>query len=121
MSNKDNQEEKGNIYIDKTYSSDIYPYNMFSLVYKGLRIIPSKSAAEEMTLLGLTINDCKKILELGYEAPRKRAKDKEERWFNSGNKIYNIVIGMAFNNFYKEDVWVIIHVGRFTKKQYGKK
>ena len=89
---------------------------MFSFKYKGLRIIPSRSAAKEMTILGLTIEDCKKILEFGYNAPRKRAKNKEEKWFNRGNKVYNIVIGKNFHNLYKEEIWTIIHVGRFTKR-----
>lgn len=55
---------------------------MFGIRYKGLRLIPSKLASEELFKYGLMLCNCKKILESGYDAPRKRAKDTEERWLN---------------------------------------
>ncbi len=89
---------------------------MFNITYKGLRLIPSKSAAEELLRYGLTIDDCKEILENGYE-PRKRGKDTVEKWMDSGNKTYNVVIVRSYNYFYKEEVYLITHVGRFTKRR----
>ncbi|MDP2907430.1 MAG: hypothetical protein Q8O03_05820 [Nanoarchaeota archaeon] len=89
---------------------------MFNITYEGLRLIPSKSAAEELLRYGLTIDDCKEILENGYE-PRKRGKDTVEKWRDSGNKTYNAVIVRSYNYFYKEEVYLITHVGRFTKRR----
>lgn len=89
---------------------------MFNIRYKGLRLIPSKSAAEEMLRHGLTIEDCKEILENGYE-PRKRKKDTTEKWMDFGHKTYNIVIVKSYNHLYKEEVYLITHGGRFTKRK----
>ncbi len=89
---------------------------MFNITYKGLRLIPSKSAAEELLRYGLTIDDCKEILENGYE-PRKRGKDTAEKWMDSRNKTYNVVVVKSYNYFYKEEVYLITHVGRFTKRR----
>ncbi len=58
---------------------------MFELRYRSLRLIPSKAAAEELAKYGLMIRSCKKVLEEGYDAPRKRAKDTEEKWLDRGN------------------------------------
>lgn len=88
---------------------------MFNLRYQGLRLIPSKSAAEELLKHSLAIRDCQEILENGYAAPRKRAKDTEEKWLDQGNKTYNVVVVRSFNFMYNEDVWLITHVGEFTK------
>ncbi len=88
---------------------------MFELRYHGLRLIPSKAAAEELAKYGLMIQSCKKILEEGYDAPRKRAKDTEEKWLDRGNKTYNVVVVRSFNYMYNEDVWLITHLGKFTK------
>tara|TARA_Y100000310_G_scaffold322234_1_gene381044 strand:- start:1525 stop:1806 length:282 start_codon:yes stop_codon:yes gene_type:complete len=92
---------------------------MFGLRYKTLRLIPSKTAAEEMLKYGLMISDCKHILKEGYDAPRKRAKDTEEKWLDKGNKTYNVVVVKSFNFMYNKDVWLITHVGRFTRSNLG--
>lgn len=93
---------------------------MFDVRYKGLRLILSKSAGRELLKYGLMIADCKEILENGYE-PRKRAKDTIEKWMDSGNDTYNTVILKSYNYFYREDVYLIKHVGKFTKKKLGRK
>lgn len=90
---------------------------MFDVRYKGLKLIPSKSAGRELFKHGLMIADCKEILENGYQ-PRKRAKDTIEKWMGSGNDTYNVVIVKSYNYFYKEDVYLIKHVGKFTKKKF---
>ncbi len=87
---------------------------MFNLRYKGLRLIPSKSASDEMLRYGMRINDCRIVLEEGYDAPRKRRKDIEEKWLDRGKKTYNVVVVRSFNFMYNEDVWLITHVGKFT-------
>jgi len=88
---------------------------MFKTTYKGLKLIPSKSAAEELLDYGLTIEDCKDILENGY-APRKRGKNTVEKWMDSKDKTYNVVIVKSYNFTNKEEVYLITHVGRFTKR-----
>ncbi|MEK6857799.1 MAG: hypothetical protein AABX39_04400 [Nanoarchaeota archaeon] len=88
----------------------------FDIRYKGLKLIPSKSAMSEMNYLGLMLYDCKIMLEEGYAAPRKRAEDCEEKWFNKRNKTFNIVIVKSFNYFYNEEVYLITHVGCFGIK-----
>ncbi len=92
---------------------------MFNLRYKGLKLISSKTASEEMLKHGLMIRDCKDILEEGYDAPRKRAKNTEEKWLDKRNKTYNVVIIKSVNYMYNEDVWLIIHVGKFTRMSLG--
>jgi len=88
---------------------------MFKTTYKGLRLIPSKSAAEELLDCGLTIGDCKDILENGYE-PRKRGKNTVEKWMDSKDKTCNVVVVKSYNYTNKEEVYLITHVGRFTKR-----
>ncbi len=88
----------------------------FDVRYKGLRLIPSKSAIDEMFRLGLMIHDCKMILENGYDAPRRRAEGCEEKWFSKKNKIINVVVVRTFNYFYNEEVYLITHVGCFGRK-----
>jgi hypothetical protein len=93
---------------------------MFEVRYRGLRLIPSKSVGRELLKYGLMIADCKEILENGYQ-PRKRSKDTVEKWMDSGNETYNVVIVKSYNHFYKEDVYLIKHVGKFTKKKLRRK
>lgn len=85
--------------------------------YKGLRLIPSKAAMNELMKLGFTLEDCKHILENGYDAPRKRSVDSEEKWFDKGKKTYNVVIAKSFNFMYNEEVYLIIHAGAFGKRR----
>lgn len=89
---------------------------MFDVRYKGLRLIPSKTAGRELIKYGFMIEDCKEILEKGY-SPRKRAKDTIEKWMDYGNKTYNVVVVKSFNYLYNEEVYLIIHFGEFTKKK----
>ena len=89
---------------------------MFEVKFKGLRLIPSKSASDELIKLGLMLYDCKNMLEKGYISPRKRAENTEEIWHDKGDKTYNIVIVKSFNYFYNEEVYLITHIGKFAKR-----
>jgi len=89
---------------------------MFDIKYNGLRLIPSKSAVRELLKHELMVEDCQEILEKGYE-PRKRAKDTIEKWLDFGNETYNVVVVKDYNEIVKEEVWVIIHLVKFTKKK----
>lgn len=92
---------------------------MLNITFQGLKLIPSRSAGEELLKYGLMIEDCKEILEKGYDAPRKRAKDTIEKWMDVGNKTFNVVVVVSYNYMNKEDVYLITHVGKFTKKKIG--
>ena len=70
---------------------------------------------------GKTIIFVSEILEHGYDAPRKRKAGTIERWMNKGNKIYNAVVVKNYNEIMGEEVWVLIHFGKFTKKYGGRK
>lgn len=88
---------------------------MFDVRYKSLLLIPSRAAMKEMMQLGFALSDCKEILENGYEAPRKRAQDTEEKWYGKRNKTYNVVIVKSVNYALNEEIYLIIHVGEFTR------
>ena len=89
---------------------------MFDACYKELRLIPSKTAGRELIKYGFMIEDCKEILEKGY-SPRKRKKGTIEKWMDYGDKTYNVVVVKSFNYLYSEDVYLITHFGKFTKKK----
>ena len=69
-----------------------------------------------MAKLGIMLEECKQMLEEGYPAQRKRARKTKEIWLTRGNKTYNIVITEVFNNLFKEEIYLITHIGRFTRK-----
>ena len=102
-----------------TYVTDICYIRTFSVKYEGLSIIPSRSAMRELSRYGLGVEDCKEILEQGY-SPRKRGKNTIEKWMDVGNKTYNVVIVQSYNYQYKEEIYLIKHVGKFGRKRMKK-
>ena len=99
-----------------TYSNDIGFDSTLRVYYKGLLVIPSRTASRELVKHGFTTEDCKTILENGYAA-RKRKKNTEEIWLDLGNKTHNVVIVRVFNKAFDNEVWLITHAGSFTKKR----
>ena len=89
---------------------------MFNEKYKGLRIAISHSAMQELMQEGKTIYDVVGILEKGYDAPRKRKLGTIEKWIDKGKKTYNAVIVKDYHEILKEDCWVLIHFGKFTRR-----
>ena len=87
---------------------------MFDVRYHGLRIVVSHAAMRELIKEEKTLGDVVKILEEGYEAPRKRKKGTIEKWMDKENKTVNVVVAKDFNETLKEECWVLIHVGKFT-------
>jgi len=87
---------------------------MFNEKYNGLRIAISDSAMRELMKEEKTLYDVVKILEEGYDAPRKRKKGIIEKWLNKGNKTFNAVIVKDYDEVMKEDCWLLIHFGKFT-------
>ncbi|MDD9953957.1 MAG: hypothetical protein OXR66_06490 [Candidatus Woesearchaeota archaeon] len=102
---------------NKTYSSNIRSLHIPRILYRGARLHLSKAAEQEMHHIGLEPIDCKQILETGYPSPRKRGKHKEEKWFDKGRKTFNVVVVRSFNHLIQEEVFVVTHVGVFTKKR----
>ena len=90
---------------------------MLNEKYKGLRIAVSHSAMEELMQEGKTVYDVVEILENGYDAPRKRKSGTIEKWLNKGKKTYNAVIVKDYHEILKEDCWVLIHFGKFNRRQ----
>ena len=88
---------------------------MFTEKYKGLRIAVSNSAMIELMKEEKTLYDVVRILEEGYDAPRKRKTGTIERWLDKGNKTFNVVIAKDYDEIMKEDCWVLIHFGKHTK------
>jgi aryl-alcohol dehydrogenase-like predicted oxidoreductase len=89
---------------------------MFDVRFKGLRIVVSDSAMRELFKEGKTLFDIADILENGYEPKRKRAEGTIERWLDKGNKTFNAVVCKDHNEMMKEDVFVLIHFGKFTRR-----
>lgn len=90
---------------------------MFDARYKELRIAPSLAATRELTKEGKDLYFVLKVLEEGYDSRRKRAKDTIEKWFDKGNKTFEVVIAKDYDEIAKEEVWVLIHLGKFTKRK----
>jgi len=89
---------------------------MFNDRYKGLRIAISHSAMKELMQEGKTVYDVVEILENGYDAPRKRKQGTVETWLDKGKKTYNVVIAKDYHEILKEDCWVLIHFGKFSRR-----
>jgi len=85
--------------------------------YQNLRIIVSDSAMRELMKEAKTLYDVVEILETGKDAPRKRKQGTIERWLSKGNKTYNAVVVKDYNEMMKEECWVLIHFGKFTRSK----
>ena len=90
---------------------------MFGEKYKGLRIIVSDSAMRELVKEEKTLYDVVEVLEQGYDAPRKRKEGTIEKWLNKGDKTFNAVVVQDYNEIIKEDCWVLIHFGKFSRRK----
>ena len=89
---------------------------MFEGKYKECNIVVSDSAMRDLMNEEKTLYDVVKVLERGYDAPRKRKAGTIERWLDKGTKTFNAVIAKDYNEIMKEDCWVLIHFGKFTKR-----
>ena len=89
---------------------------MYNEKYKRLRIAVTDSAMRELIKEEKTLHDVVTILEEGYDAPRKRKAGTIEKWLNKGNKTFNVVIAKDYNETLKEDCWVLIHFGKFSRR-----
>jgi len=90
---------------------------MFNEKYKGIRIAITDSAMRELMKEEQTLYDVVEILEEGQDAPRKRKTGTIEKWLDKGKKTFNVVIAKDYDNISKEDCWVLIHFGKFSKRR----
>lgn len=100
-----------------TYVINICYRDMPMPRFMGLKIVVSNSAMRELFKFGKDMSDIIKVLEQGHDAPRKRAKGTIEKWLNKGNKTYNVVVIKDYHRLLKEDVWAVIHFGKFTRSK----
>ena len=100
-----------------TSSSNISFGHMFYWTYHGLRIAVTDSAMRELIKEGKGLNFIVKVLEDGYDAPRRRKKGTIEKWMNKGNKTFNVVVVKDYDEVMKEECWVLIHFGKFTRRR----
>ncbi len=85
--------------------------------FRGRRIDPSHAALIELMKEGKTLHYVADVLELGYDAPRKRKRGTVEKWLDRGKKTYNAVIAESYREQTKEQIWVLIHFGKFTRRK----
>jgi hypothetical protein len=90
---------------------------MFSDRYRGLRIAVSDAAMRELMKEGKSLSDVVDILEHGRDAPRKRKTGIIEKWLDKGAKTYCAVVARDYNEVLHEDVLLLIHYGRFSRRR----
>lgn len=96
---------------------DIY-FNVWDIEYEGLRIEFTEHASREITSLGLNHFEVLKILEEGFDCQRSKRKEYvREKCIIKRNKIIKVVAARKFNSFFNEDIWLIIHAGKFSLKR----
>lgn len=72
----------------------------------------------EMTKLGFDGWDVLEILKEGYDCSASRRREGIlERCMDKGRKTVKVVTVKSYNWSLESDVWVITHVGRFTRKR----
>ncbi len=76
----------------------------------------SRSAMVELCKEGLDLHDVLDILENGTESPRRRARGTIERRLERRGRVHEVVIVEDHHHVLNEDVWLLIHVGTFTKR-----
>jgi len=95
---------------------------LFDVRYKGLRIEVTLSANTELLKLNLDLNDVVEVLEEGFDCGTgKRKEEIIERCIRKSNKVIKAVVartGVRYSDGFQENVWRLIHVGKFT---YSKK
>src|SRR3989344_3969463 len=90
---------------------------MLGETYNGLRIVVSDSAMRKLMKEEKTLYDVVEILEKGYDAPRKRKQGISEKWLDKRNKTFNAVVARDYNEIMKEDCWILIHFGKFSRRK----
>ena len=90
---------------------------MFNERYKGIRIAVSRAAMRELMKEAKTLFDVVEVLEEGYHSPRKRKPEIIEKWLDKGSKTFEAVIAKDYDEIMKENIWKLIHFGKFSKRK----
>lgn len=91
---------------------------MLTPTYKGLSLIPTRSAMVEIFDMGFDLYMVSEILEKGYDCQRSpRKKGTLEKCLDRGSKTMKVVVVQSYNHDKEADVWAITHVGMFTKRR----
>lgn len=101
--------------MSETYVNDVWEKEL-ETSYKGLKIAVSHSAMQEMMHYSVSLGDVLRVLQDGYDAPRRRKKGTVEKWLDKGAKTFNAVVVKSFDETAGKDCWLLIHFGKFTRK-----
>jgi len=101
--------------VFKTYVINICIKHLFVYCkFQGLPLLTSKSADNELTTIGITVNDAKQILEKGFNCERSKRKEGTlERCIRKRGKTVKVVAVKSHNYSLETDCWLIIHAGIF--------
>lgn len=98
---------------------------MFDLQFQGLPIEVTLSAARELMKERKDLYDVLEILEQGYDSsPSPRKENIIERSIQKGNKEYKAVVArtaVRYLDGFQEEVWRLIHFGKFAYKKERRK
>lgn len=84
--------------------------------YDGKRIVPTKLAQQQLVDNESNLEDVVAVLEQGYFSPRKRRWGTVEKWLNKGRKVVEAVVVEKWDEAVQENIWLLIHFGKFTRK-----
>jgi hypothetical protein len=82
--------------------------------WKGLPVIPTKSALDELIKYYMDLEDVVRILELGYEFTKRR-KGTVEKCLNRKGEVIKVVVVQSYNYSLKTDCWVVKHIGIYKR------
>lgn len=109
-----------------TYVRNMFIYHMQYMIlvdymipsFKGIQIIPSRAASDEMIKYGLLMEDIIEILNDGYDCYRRKRKENIiERCIDKKEKTLKVVISKVYYYSLNEEVWILTHVGKITKRR----
>ncbi|MFH0956736.1 MAG: hypothetical protein V1813_02645 [Candidatus Aenigmatarchaeota archaeon] len=85
--------------------------------WRGLVLVPTKAATDELYRLNMSIRDVKNILENGYGCSEsRRSAGKYELCLDTGERTAKVVVAKGDNFFRYSEVWIIIHVGVYPRR-----
>lgn len=105
------------------YSEYLLVISVFEVRFGGLLVAPSRSAYKELEGLALDLSDVKEVLERGFGcAAGKRKKCMFERCLRRNGKVLRVVAARDYNDFLKQEVWVVVHASIHAwNKKWNKK
>lgn len=88
------------------------------IAYDGLPIRPTRSVYHELKNLGMDLYDVLRVLEDGYDCRKSRREEGViERCLEFGDMAIKVVAAESYEFWSKQEVYAIIHVGKFKVKK----